>query len=111
MARSRPSRNTAARRLAAGAAFLLLALGGVPAHAQEKPRPAEPPARAETKHTITLAGRHRSKVGVEQFAGLQLRKLLHRQFTLANAHATNRTPEGRGSFSFIRQNARKSKPV
>ena len=57
MARSRPSRNTAARRLAAGAAFLLLALGGVPAHAQDKVGAAEPPARAETRHTITLAGR------------------------------------------------------
>src|SRR5437764_12580969 len=70
MARSKPSRNTPARRLAAGAALLLLVLGGAPAHAQDKIGAAEPPARAETKHTITLAGRPLDYRAIAETIGL-----------------------------------------
>src|SRR5436309_4536656 len=57
-------------RKSLGAAFLLLALGGLPAGAQDKPGPAEPPARAETRHTITLAGRALDYRAIAETIGL-----------------------------------------
>ena len=57
MARSRPSPELSCRRLFAAAAFLLAALAAGPAGADDKPGAgAEPPAQAETRHSITLAG-------------------------------------------------------
>src|SRR5437763_14506381 len=70
MARSKPSRNTASRRLAAGLALLLLAFGGAAAGADDKPSPGEPPARAETRHTITLAGRPLDYRAIAETIGL-----------------------------------------
>ena len=70
MARSKRSRNAAPRRLAAALAFLLLALGGGPAGAQDRPGSAEPPARAETRHTIALAGRPLDYRAIAETIGL-----------------------------------------
>src|SRR5438270_2440654 len=73
MARSKRSHNSytaALRRLTVGLAFLLLALGAAPAVADDKPGPAEPPARAETKHTITLAGRALDYRAIAETIGL-----------------------------------------
>ena len=70
MARSRRSRSASLRRLAAGAAFLLLAVGAAPAGAQDKQSSAEPPARAETRHTITVAGRPLDYRAIAETIGL-----------------------------------------
>src|SRR5437763_3138457 len=73
MARSKRSHNSctgALHRLALGLAFLLLALGPAPAIADDKPGPAEPPARAETRHTVTLAGRQLDYRAIAETMGL-----------------------------------------
>src|SRR5436305_6403903 len=73
MARSKRSHNSctgALHRLALGLAFLLLALGAAPAFAEDKPGPAEPPARAETRHTIALAGRSLDYRAIAETIGL-----------------------------------------
>jgi len=77
MARSKRSHNSytaALRRLTVGLAFLLLALGAAPAVADDKPGPAEPPARAETRHTITLAGRQLDYRAIAETIGLSDQK-------------------------------------
>ena len=57
MARSRPWLRVSFGRFFAGAALLLAATAAGPAGADDKPAAgAEPPARTETRHTITLAG-------------------------------------------------------
>src|SRR5437763_7351207 len=68
--RSHNSYTAALRRLTVGLAFLLLALGAAPAVADDKPGPAEPPARAETRHTITLAGRPLDYRAIAETIGL-----------------------------------------
>src|SRR4051812_19501746 len=70
MARSKRSRNAAPRRLAAGLAFLLLTIGGGSAGGRRKPDPAEPRARAETKHSITLGGRALDYRAIAETIGL-----------------------------------------
>src|SRR5437868_4672825 len=57
MARSRPSPKLPIGRLFVAAAFLLVAVAAGPARTDDKPAVGtEPPARTETRHTITLAG-------------------------------------------------------
>ena len=57
MARSRPSPEVSFGRFFVAAVLLLAATAAVPAGADDKPATgAEPPARTETRHTITLTG-------------------------------------------------------
>src|ERR1700693_4992963 len=70
MARSRLSHSIVLGRRVVGAAFLLTLSAAGPPRADDNPAAAEPPARVETRHTITLAGHALDYRAIAETVGL-----------------------------------------